>query len=292
VGGTTYTFVTSLTAANQVLVVTTGSTSTQETDAAKNLEAAINANSAQCVTAPCFGTGTVANASATATETTSTVTITAKTAGYAGNFNVTWGTSFNTEAADLITITNTTPGQGPNYVSGITIGTAGSGYQPETPVTLTGGGGSGAVAVANTSISTAAQSYQPSYGAAPGWDMATGLGSPNAATLTNTCNWYLPNGTYGLYGPANSSTLTSNAQTFHWCIVPGATAYWLDIGSTQGGNNYYSSGNLGLVYSASTSNLPTNGSTIYVTLYALISGSWSANAYTYTAFNAGRRQRY
>ena len=189
VGGTTYTFVTTLTAANQVLVVTTGSTSTQETDAAKNLEAAINANSAQCVTAPCFGTGTVANASATATETTSTVTITAKTAGFAGNFNVTWGPSFGTEGTQIITITNTTPGQGPNYVSGITIGTAGSGYQPETPITLTGGGGSGAVAVANTSAGTAAQSYQPSYGAAPGWDMATGLGTPNANALVCSTAW-------------------------------------------------------------------------------------------------------
>ena len=285
VGGTTYTFVTALTAANQVLVVTSGSTSTQETDAAKNLEAAINANSTQCVTAPCFGTGTVANASATATESTSTVTITAKTAGYAGNFNVTWGTSFNTEAADLITITNTTPGQGPNYVSGITVTTAGSGYGPETPITLTGSG-TGAVAVANTSISTAAQSYQPAYGAAPGWDMATGLGSPNATALTNTCSWYLPNGTYGMYRPANSSTLTSNSQTFNWCVIPSATAYWIDIGSTAGGNNYYSSGNLGLVYSASTSNLPTNGSTIYVTLYDLVNGSWVSNPYTYTAFNA------
>jgi hypothetical protein len=91
----------------------------------------------------------------------------------------------------------------------------------------------------------------------------------------------------GVYNPGNNSTLTSNSQTFNWCVVPGATAYWVDIGSTQGGNNYYSSGNLGLVYSTSTSNLPTNGSTVYVTLYAYINSSWSPNYYTYTAFNAG-----
>jgi Divergent InlB B-repeat domain len=91
----------------------------------------------------------------------------------------------------------------------------------------------------------------------------------------------------GVYNPANSSTLTSNSQTFNWCVVPGATAYWVDIGSTQGGNNYYSSGNLGLVYSTSTGNLPTNGSTIYLTLYAYINSSWSPNYYTYTAFSAG-----
>ena len=55
--------------------------------------------------------------------------------------------------------------------------------QPETPITLTGGGGSGAIAVANTTPATAAQSYQPSYGAAPGYDLATGLGSVNATNL-------------------------------------------------------------------------------------------------------------
>ena len=46
-------------------------------------------------------------------------------------------TQFN---AFYVYITNTTKGQGPNYVSGITITTAGSGYQPETPITLTGAG--------------------------------------------------------------------------------------------------------------------------------------------------------
>jgi hypothetical protein len=286
VGNTTYTFVTSLTAANQVLVVTSGSTSTQETDAAKNLEAAINANSAQCVTAPCFGSGTVANASATATESTSTVTITAKTAGYAGNFNVVWGSgSGYIEGADIITITNTTPGQGPNYVSGITIGTPGSGYQPDTPITLSGVG-SGAIAVANTSLATGAQSYQPAYGAAPGYDLATGLGTPNANALVKSCAWFPL--TPGMTTPAPSSTLTGSSATFKWNGFCGSTGYWVDIGSTAGGNNYYSSGNLGVVYSTPVvSGLPTNGSTIYVTLYDQISGSWNANPYTYTAFNAG-----
>ncbi len=87
---------------------------------------------------------------ATATRSTSTVTITARNAGYAGNFNVNFGNNGDLFNAFYVTITNTTKGQGPNYVSGITIGTAGTGYQPETPITLTGGGGTGAIAVANT----------------------------------------------------------------------------------------------------------------------------------------------
>ncbi|MGB9235628.1 MAG: Ig-like domain repeat protein [Terriglobales bacterium] len=124
---------------------------------------------------------------ASCTNSSSTDTLTAKTAGAAGNFIVQLqpGTIF--QEAYLI-ITNGTKGQGPNYVSGITITAAGRGYQPDTPITF-GGPGTGAVAVANTSPGTAAQSYQPAYGAAPGYDMATGLGTPNAYNFVNNCVW-------------------------------------------------------------------------------------------------------
>ena len=125
---------------------------------------------------------------ATSTVSSSTVTITARSSGYAGNIIVGFGTA-SLYNSFYVVVTNTTKGQGPGYVSGITIGTAGSGYQPETPITLTGGGGNGAVAVANTTPATAAQSYQPSWGAAPGYDLATGLGTPNAYNLVNASVW-------------------------------------------------------------------------------------------------------
>ena len=32
--------------------------------------------------------------------------------------------------------------------------------------------------------------------------------------------------------------------------------------------------------------LPTDGSTVYVTLYSLVGGNWIANSYTYTAFTS------
>ncbi len=125
---------------------------------------------------------------ASATCSSSTDTITAKAAGAAGNFITEFGTA--TEFNNFyVYVTNTTKGQGPNYVSGIAIGTAGTGYQPQTPITL-GGPGTGAVAVANTSFGTAAQSYQPAYGAAPGYDLATGLGSVNAYNLVQNCAWF------------------------------------------------------------------------------------------------------
>jgi hypothetical protein len=86
--------------------------------------------------------------------------------------------------------------------------------------------------------------------------------------------------------PVPGSTLSSSTVTFAWTAGSGSTAYWIDIGSSAGGNNYYSSGNLGNVLTKTVSGLPTNGSTIYVTLYSLVSGSWTPNAYTYTALNA------
>ena len=82
------------------------------------------------------------------------------------------------------------------------------------------------------------------------------------------------------------STLTGNTVTFNWSAGAAATAYWLDIGGTAGGNNYYSSGNLGNVLTTTASGLPTDGSTVYATLYSLVGVKWVGNAYTFTALNA------
>src|ERR1035438_4257919 len=219
---------------------------------------------------------------ATATSSTKTVTITARTAGAAGNFITEFGPATEFDAF-YVYITNTTKGQGPNYVSSITITAGGSGYQPETPITL-GGPGTGAVAVANTSFSTAPTTYQPAYGAAPGYDMATGLGSPNAANLVNACAW-LPSTSPGIYSPVNGSTLTGSSVTFQWYPNASATNYWVDVGSTSGGNNYLQSGSLsGNGCGLTVNNLPTDGSSVYVTWWYEVGGSWAYNEYQYTAF--------
>jgi Pro-kumamolisin, activation domain len=223
---------------------------------------------------------------ATATCASSTDTITARAAGAAGNFITEFGPATEFDAF-YVYITNTVKGQGPNYVSGITIGTAGSGYQPETPITL-GGPGTGAIAVANTTPGTAAQSYQPSYGAAPGYDLATGLGTPNATNLVSSCLWY-PSPAQGIFSPVANSTLGGNSAVFQWGPYPGATNYWVDIGSTYGGNTYTQSGPLGANACSLTVNsrLPTDGSTVYVTWWYYVGGSWSYTEYQYTAFGGG-----
>ena len=85
--------------------------------------------------------------------------------------------------------------------------------------------------------------------------------------------------------PTPGSTLSGSSVTFTWSADTGATAYWLDVGNVAGGNEYYQSGNLGNVFSTTVTTLPTDGSTVYVTLYSLIGGVWSGTGYTYTAFN-------
>ena len=86
VGGTTYTFVTSLTASTTADQVLIGSSATA---ALANLVNAINGNTADAngSGAAGYGTDTTANASVTAADTTpgSLVTLTAITAGAAGN---------------------------------------------------------------------------------------------------------------------------------------------------------------------------------------------------------------
>jgi hypothetical protein len=91
--------------------------------------------------------------------------------------------------------------------------------------------------------------------------------------------------------PMNMSTLTGSSVSFQWNAGTAATAYWLDVGSVAGGDQYYQSGSLPLSTLQLTVNgLPTNASTVYATLYSLVSGSWLSNSYSYTAYNISSAQ--
>jgi Putative Ig domain len=104
----------------------------------------------------------------------------------------------------------------------------------------------------------------------------------NAYTYTA----YSASGSQGVITtPAPGSTFTGSTVTFNWTAGSGATAYWLDAGNSPGGNQYFQSGNLGNVLTVTVNGLPTNGSTVYVTLYSLVGGQWLGNSYTYTAFD-------
>jgi hypothetical protein len=83
--------------------------------------------------------------------------------------------------------------------------------------------------------------------------------------------------------PAPGSTLSGSSVTFIWTAGLGASAYWLDVGTAVGQGNIFA-GNLGLVTSELVSGIPTNGITIYVRLWTLLSGAWQVNDYSYTTF--------
>ncbi|MFZ3263055.1 MAG: beta-propeller fold lactonase family protein [Terriglobales bacterium] len=113
---------------------------------------------------------------------------------------------------------------------------------------------------------------------------ASPVSEPNSQALLSIA--VVPTLQPGLYSPAPGSTLTGNSVTFYWDGVPAATAFWIDVGSSVGGNQYYQSGSLAATtLSATVTSLPTNGSPVYVTFYWLINGSWVSNSYTYTAFS-------
>ncbi len=185
VGATTYTFATgTLTTANQVLLNTSNG-STGRNNTLKNLSAAINANSTLCgSTAPCFGPGTVANASATASGTSSPITVTAIVVGAGGDFTLSNTNNGGSTFATAITVQGAS-----NVISSITVTSGGSGYTAGSGCTISGGGGSGATCSPQVTVATAATSYQPAFGATPGWDMATGLGSVNAYNLVMNSAW-------------------------------------------------------------------------------------------------------
>ena len=77
---------------------------------------------------------------------------------------------------------------GTHVVTGVTINNGGSGYVGGASCTLTGGG-SGATCSVSPVMGTVASAYQPAYGATPGWDFATGIGSVNAYNLVFSTAW-------------------------------------------------------------------------------------------------------
>ena len=84
--------------------------------------------------------------------------------------------------------------------------------------------------------------------------------------------------------PPPGSTFTGTSVNFGWTPGTGVSQYWLYVGTTGVGSyNLYNS-STGTNKSAMVTGLPSNGSTVYVRLWSLISGSWQSNDYTYTAY--------
>jgi uncharacterized protein GlcG (DUF336 family) len=94
----------------------------------------------------------------------------------------------------------------------------------------------------------------------------------------------LPAQTAQIINPSPGSTLGSSSVTFNW-NAGSATAYLLLVGTALNKADIYTSGQV-TTLSATVSNIPTDGRTIYVTLGSRVGASWNANYYTYTAANS------
>jgi hypothetical protein len=88
------------------------------------------------------------------------------------------------QATCTATINTTT-----KVVTAVTLTGKGAGYTGVPTCTLSGGGGTGGKCTAVITPTKGAAAYQPSFGATPGWDMATGLGSVNAYNLVTNSAW-------------------------------------------------------------------------------------------------------
>jgi hypothetical protein len=86
-----------------------------------------------------------------------------------------------------------------------------------------------------------------------------------------------------ILGPSPGTSFTGISTTFTWTTVSGATGYILSLGTTGVGSyNLYYSGSV-TAHSASVSNLPNNGETIYARLTTNFNGTWVHADYTYKA---------
>ena len=82
--------------------------------------------------------------------------------------------------------------------------------------------------------------------------------------------------------PAPGSTLPAASVTFFWDAGYAVTARYFSVGTTPGGSQIYGADQGGAL-SRTVSNLPTDGSTVYVRLTSTVNGSPQSIDYTYTA---------
>lgn len=82
--------------------------------------------------------------------------------------------------------------------------------------------------------------------------------------------------------PSNGATLPGASVNFSWAGVSGAAEYFLYAGTSQGSNNI-TGRSTGTATSLSVTNLPTNGSTVYVRLWTRFAAGWQYRDFTYQA---------
>jgi hypothetical protein len=97
-----------------------------------------------------------------------------------------------------------------------------------------------------------------------------------------------PTGTPMITSPADGSTLSGSSETFTWSDEGTAVDRWrLEVGTTSGSTNLFVQTFDPATTSAVVNGLPTDGSTVFVTLRWRSGGTTTTASYTYTAFDDG-----
>jgi hypothetical protein len=113
-------------------------------------------------------------------------------------------------------------------------------------------------------------------------------GVPSEVNYTYTAAGGTGGGVPMIISPADGSTLTASSATFEWSAEGAAVDTWrLQVGTTEGGRDLFAQTMDAGVTSTLVSGLPTDGSTIYVTLRWRIDGVTTTASYMYTAFDDG-----
>jgi hypothetical protein len=86
-----------------------------------------------------------------------------------------------------------------------------------------------------------------------------------------------------LTSPTQGKTLGGSSQTFTWTPVAGATGYNLWLGTTGVGTDNFFETRPTTATSATVSNFPANGETIYARLWTIFGGVLTSVDYTFTA---------
>jgi N-acetylneuraminic acid mutarotase len=81
--------------------------------------------------------------------------------------------------------------------------------------------------------------------------------------------------------PKPGSTVTGPSVTFTWTAVSGVTNYQLWLGASGVGSSSLFNSGATTATSATATNIPANGATIYARLYSEIGGKWQWVDYTY-----------
>ncbi|MDP3734820.1 MAG: hypothetical protein Q8R39_00100, partial [bacterium] len=111
-------------------------------------------------------------------------------------------------------------------------------------------------------------------GAACLFTVSTGIAHAQVTTVTPTP------------GP---TPLTSSMQTFTWNAVLNTVDYWVYLGTTQGGKEIVSTGQIGNVTTYTTTQIPLTGGVVWLRVWYkdATTGTWQFNDFSYTTSVSG-----